>query len=51
LHACQGNQPFFTYRRILGHELAGIIDSIGENSDGLKPGDPVAILPYLECGK
>jgi len=51
LHAYQGNQPFFTYPRILGHELAGIIDSIGENSDGLKPGDPVAVLPYLECGE
>ena len=51
LHAYEGNQPFFTYPRILGHELAGIIDSIGENSDGLKPGDPVAILPYMECGE
>jgi hypothetical protein len=51
LHAYQGNQPFFTYPRILGHELAGIIDSIGENSDALKPGDPVAILPYMECGE
>jgi 2-desacetyl-2-hydroxyethyl bacteriochlorophyllide A dehydrogenase len=51
LHAYAGNQPFFTYPRILGHELAGVIDSIGENSDGLKSGDPVAILPYLECGE
>jgi 2-desacetyl-2-hydroxyethyl bacteriochlorophyllide A dehydrogenase len=51
LHAYQGNQPFFTYPRILGHELAGIIDSIGENSAGLKSGDPVAILPYMECGE
>jgi len=42
LHAYEGNQPFFTYPRILGHELAGVIDSIGKNSDGLKPGDPVA---------
>lgn len=51
LHAFEGNQPFFTYPRILGHELAGQIDAIGENSAGLKPGDPVAILPYLECGE
>ena len=51
LHAYEGNQPFFTYPRILGHELSGIIESIGENPDGLKPGDPVAILPYLECGE
>ena len=51
LHAYEGNQPFFTYPRILGHELAAIIDSIGENSDNLKTGDPVAILPYMACGE
>lgn len=51
LHAYEGKQPFFTYPRILGHELSGIIESIGENSAGLKPGDAVAILPYLECGQ
>jgi 2-desacetyl-2-hydroxyethyl bacteriochlorophyllide A dehydrogenase len=51
LHAYQGNQPFFTYPRILGHELAAIIDSIGENADNLKSGDPVAILPYMACGE
>ena len=51
LHAYEGNQPFFTYPRILGHELAGIIGSIGDNADGLKAGDPVAILPYMACGE
>ena len=51
LHAYEGNQPFFTYPRILGHELAGVIDSIEENADGLKAGDAVAILPYMECGE
>ena len=25
LHAFQGNQPFFSYPRIIGHELAGEI--------------------------
>jgi hypothetical protein len=51
LHAYEGKQPFFTYPRILGHELAGVIDSIGDNPSGLKSGDPVAILPYMECGE
>lgn len=51
LHAFKGNQPFFQYPRILGHELAGIIDSIDENSFGLKEGDQVSIIPYLACGK
>jgi 2-desacetyl-2-hydroxyethyl bacteriochlorophyllide A dehydrogenase len=51
LHAFEGNQPFFTYPRILGHELAGVIESIAENQDDLKQGDTVAIVPYLECGE
>ncbi|MFK0520734.1 zinc-binding alcohol dehydrogenase family protein [Paenibacillus illinoisensis] len=50
LHAYQGNQPFFTYPRILGHELSGIIDDIGPNTAGLQVGDQVSIIPYLHCG-
>lgn len=51
LHAYRGNQPFFEYPRILGHELAGEIVEIGSNSRGLQPGDTVTIMPYLECGR
>lgn len=50
LHAYKGNQPFFTYPRVLGHELAGIIEEIGPNEAGLKSGDQVSIIPYLHCG-
>ncbi|WP_427051141.1 zinc-binding alcohol dehydrogenase family protein [Paenibacillus sp. TC-CSREp1] len=50
LHAYKGNQPFFTYPRVLGHELAGIIEEIGPNEAGLQPGDQVSIIPYLHCG-
>lgn len=49
-HAFKGNQPFFQYPRILGHELSGVIDQIGENKEGLSPGDQVVIIPYLHCG-
>ena len=51
IHAFKGEQPFFTYPRILGHELAGEIAEIGNNTYGLKDGDPVVIIPYVECGK
>jgi 2-desacetyl-2-hydroxyethyl bacteriochlorophyllide A dehydrogenase len=51
LHAYQGNQAFFTYPRILGHELAGTVLEIEENDQGLKVGDQVAILPYLACNQ
>ena len=40
----------FTYPRVLGHELAGIIEEIGPNEAGLRPGDQVSIIPYLHCG-
>jgi len=52
LHAYQGNQSFFTYPRILGHELAATIIEIDENdTNGMKVGDRVIIMPYLSCGK
>jgi len=51
LHAYSGNQAFFTYPRILGHELASEVVEIGENERGLKAGDKVVIMPYISCGK
>ena len=51
LHAYSGNQAFFTYPRILGHELAGEIVEIGNNIQNLKIGDYVIVMPYVSCGK
>lgn len=51
LHAFGGNQPFFTYPRILGHELAAEIIEIEPNKQGLQVRDKVIIMPYLSCQK
>ncbi|ANS74521.1 alcohol dehydrogenase [Paenibacillus yonginensis] len=51
LHAFQGNQPYFHYPRILGHELAGVIEAVGENEAGFQTGDQVSIVPYFHCGE
>jgi 2-desacetyl-2-hydroxyethyl bacteriochlorophyllide A dehydrogenase len=51
LHAYRGRQPFFTYPRILGHELGVEILEIGPNADRLQPGDRCAVEPYLNCGR
>ncbi|MFX3634225.1 MAG: zinc-binding alcohol dehydrogenase family protein [Candidatus Pristimantibacillus sp.] len=51
MHAYKGNQPFFTYPRVLGHELAGIIEQIGDNEDGFRVGDQVSVIPYMHCGQ
>lgn len=51
LHAYAGNQAFFTYPRILGHELATQVVEIGENPQEIKAGDNVVVMPYVNCGK
>jgi len=50
LHAFKGEQPFFSYPRVLGHELGVEIAAIGDNADGLRAGDHCAVEPYLNCG-
>lgn len=51
LHAFAGRQPFFTYPRILGHELAVEVVDPGTDPNGLEPGDRCAVEPYLNCGR
>jgi 2-desacetyl-2-hydroxyethyl bacteriochlorophyllide A dehydrogenase len=50
LHAYRGRQPFFSYPRILGHELGVEVVEVGENQTGIRPGDRCAVEPYLNCG-
>jgi 2-desacetyl-2-hydroxyethyl bacteriochlorophyllide A dehydrogenase len=52
LHAFAGRQPFFSYPRILGHELAAEVVEIGatQRQHNLNIGDRVCIRPYLNCG-
>lgn len=49
LHAFEGTQPFFSYPRILGHELAGEVMEIEENKE-ISKGDWVTVIPYFSCG-
>ncbi|MGA3185489.1 MAG: alcohol dehydrogenase catalytic domain-containing protein [Bryobacteraceae bacterium] len=48
LHAYEGTQPFFTYPRVLGHELA--VEVIDGNGSEFKAGDKCAVNPYMTCG-
>jgi 2-desacetyl-2-hydroxyethyl bacteriochlorophyllide A dehydrogenase len=45
IHAFAGNQPFFSYPRILGHELAVEI----VESDTFATGELATIIPYFNC--
>lgn len=50
LHAYQGTQPYFSYPRILGHELAAdLVDADG--ADGFEPGEALTFIPYFSCKK
>jgi len=51
LHAFEGTQPFFTYPRILGHELAVEVVATGRAVDDFKAGDLCAVNPYMTCGE
>lgn len=51
LHAFRGQQPFFTYPRILGHELGVEVLAVGEDVTSVAAGDRCAVEPYLNCGR
>lgn len=51
LHAFAGKQPFFTYPRVLGHELGVEVIDPGDEPHGLQAGDRCSVEPYLNCGK
>lgn len=47
LHAFTGRQPFFTYPRVLGHELGVEVLSVPENDFGIQAGDHCSVEPYI----
>ena len=49
IHAWGGNQPFFSYPRVLGHEICGDIVTLGEKVSQFKVGQQVAVIPYVAC--
>lgn len=48
LHIFEGTQPYLSYPRVMGHELAGIAEEVPEGSE-VRVGDVVYIVPYLSC--
>ncbi len=49
LHAFEGVQPYFSYPRILGHEISGDLVDV-QPASGFAPGETVTIIPYFSCG-
>ncbi|MEM7577565.1 MAG: zinc-binding alcohol dehydrogenase family protein [Planctomycetota bacterium] len=51
IHAYAGRQPFFSYPRILGHELGVEVLAVGGGVTNVKAGDRCAVEPYVgDCG-
>lgn len=48
-HIYKGNQPYFEYPRVIGHELGAEVVEADAGST-FRPGQVVAIQPYLHCG-
>lgn len=48
-HGCIGTNQV-KYPFILGHEVSGIIDAVGENVKNVEVGQPVVIEPGIPCG-
>ena len=48
-HIFSGNQPFLSYPRVMGHELAGEVAELDAGT-ALEVGQLVTINPYIPCG-
>lgn len=49
-HAFAGTHPIYTYPRVIGHELSGVIVEPPDDSGKFRAGDRCAIEPYVACG-
>jgi len=50
IHILHGTNPFVVYPRVIGHEFAGVIETIGEGVRGVSIGDRVVVDPVISCG-
>jgi 2-desacetyl-2-hydroxyethyl bacteriochlorophyllide A dehydrogenase len=53
IHAFKGEQPFFSYPRVLGHELGVEVLALGPSDEPvhIAIGDRCCLNPYLDCGR
>jgi threonine dehydrogenase-like Zn-dependent dehydrogenase len=45
-----GKNPLVSYPRVIGHEIAGTIEALGDGVSGWQAGAAVALSPYKNCG-
>ncbi|WP_159565519.1 zinc-binding alcohol dehydrogenase family protein [Budvicia diplopodorum] len=50
IHAFAGRQPFFSYPRVLGHEICGAVEKLGKSCRSVKVGQRYSVIPCIPCG-
>jgi L-gulonate 5-dehydrogenase len=50
LYIYQGKNPYVTFPRVGGHEIAGTVEAWGPNASGLAVGSAVVVDPFIGCG-
>lgn len=51
IHVWHGKHPFTSYPIVQGHEYCGIVEEVGPDIEGIKPGMLATARPQLVCGK
>ncbi len=51
IHVYHGLHPYTGYPVVQGHEVGGVVASVGPGVTGFEPGDRITFMPQLTCGK
>lgn len=51
MHIFSGRHPYVKLPTTIGHELAGVVESVGAGVEHIAPGDRVCVEPLITCGK
>ncbi|NLS14204.1 zinc-binding alcohol dehydrogenase family protein [Vibrio sp. SM6] len=51
IHAFAGKQAFFSYPRVLGHEISGTVEQVGTSVTKAKEGKRYSVIPAIPCGE
>ncbi|MGE6753738.1 zinc-binding alcohol dehydrogenase family protein [Rossellomorea sp. NPDC071047] len=51
IHIYHGTNPLATLPRVIGHEVTGVVEAVGDDVDTLSVGDKIVIEPIESCGQ
>lgn len=50
MHIYSGKHPYVKLPTTIGHELAGVVEEVGQDVSRIKVGDRVCVEPFMSCG-